>query len=400
MKKKILFVHYGNDWIRGSEQCLIDLMEQCSDQGFSAHLWTNNSSLHRYALRNNISSEADAFPLLLGWLAPRFDFLGWGYLVRKACKILQRESIDVVHVNSGAPCQWMVLAARIKQVPMVTQLHSPYPARDRLTLGLHLSPHIISVSEYVASQLKSEGYPREHLSVIHNGLHVSKLNEQQTVETKKVLGINDDDFLYATVGSLIHRKGIDRLIVALRHLNFEYPNTHLLVIGDGPLRNELEKHAKKLYLENRVHFVGEQNNAVGWLKGCDAFVSGARSEAFGLVIAEAAVAKIPVVAPFEGGIPEFVQHGETGILYPNSGVGPLSKAMRVLVDNPDFGRQLASNASKHIGTKFNVSLSSHRIIGVYKKIMVSHQPSVSFWRTFIPLKTYLAKRIAMGGQHG
>lgn len=269
-----------------------------------------------------------------------------------------------------------------------------------MTLGLHLSPHIISVSAYVASQLKSEGYPNAHLSVVHNGLHVDKLGQQPMIETKKVLGISDNDFLYATVGSLIHRKGIDRILVALRHLNFEYPNTHLVVIGDGPLRNELEKHAKHLYLENRVHFVGEQRNVVGWLKGCDAFVSGARSEAFGLVIAEAAIAQIPVVAPFEGGIPEFVQHGKTGILYPNSGVGPLSKAMRVLVDNPDFGQQLASHASQHIATKFNVSLSSRRIIGVYKKIMLSHQPSFSFWRTFIPLKTYLAKRIAMGGQHG
>nr|WP_307777088.1 glycosyltransferase family 4 protein [Vibrio neptunius] len=163
-------------------------MEQCSNLGFAVHLWTNNSSLHHYALRNSIASETDTFPILLGWLAPRFDFLGWGYLVRKACKILTRERIDIVHVNSGAPCQWMVLAARIKQVPMVTQLHSPYPARDRMTLGLHLSPHIISVSAYVASQLKSEGYPNAHLSVVHNGLHVDKLGQQPMIETKKSAG--------------------------------------------------------------------------------------------------------------------------------------------------------------------------------------------------------------------
>ncbi|MDN3684770.1 glycosyltransferase [Vibrio sinaloensis] len=57
------------------------------------------------------------------------------------------------------------------------------------------------------------------------------------------------------------------------------------------MRDRLETHADCLHLNEHVHFIGEQDNVIGWLKGCDAFISGARSEAFGLVIAEAALAK-------------------------------------------------------------------------------------------------------------
>ncbi|RSD29810.1 glycosyltransferase [Vibrio pectenicida] len=400
MKKKILFVHYGNDWIRGSEHCLLDLIHHSPKQGFEAHLWTNNPSLHSYAKEHGISTQKDSFPILLGWLKPRFNVVGWLRLIVKACRIIKQHKIDIVHVNSGAPCQWMVLAARIMNIPLVTQLHSPYPARDRLTLGLHLSPHTIAVSRYVGQQLTLEGYPKERLSIIHNGLDVSKLCNQSKVNVRSILSLNESSFIYATVGSLIHRKGIDRLIIAIQSLNTEHSNTHLLIIGDGPLRCELERMAKTLYVENKVHFIGEQNNVIGWLKGCDAFASGARSEAFGLVIAEAAIAGIPVVAPREGGIPEFIHHGTTGLLYPNHGTAPLTKMMAVLIEHKKFGQQLSTEAQKDITDNFNINLSSQHIVGVYKKLLVDHQTSVSFWRTFVPLKTYLTKRFFLGGEHG
>lgn len=400
MKNNILYVHYGNDWIRGSENCLLDLIRYCPVYGFEAYLWTNNVSLHRYAQSCNINTQIDAFPLLLGWLKPRFHIVGWLNLIIKACRLIKQNKITMVHVNSGAPCQWMILATRLMNIPLVTQLHSAYPARDRITLGLHLSPHTIAVSNYVGQQLSKEGYPLERLSTIHNGIDVSKFVAQPKVDTKEVLGLPQDSFLFATVGSLIYDKGMDRIITAIQSLNMDNANVHLLVVGDGPLRCELERMAKTLYVENKVHFIGVQNNVVGWLKGCDAFVSGSRREAFGLAIAEATLADIPVVAPREGGIPEFIHHGTTGLLYPNHGTAPLTKMMAVVVEHQQFGKQLSRRARKHIAENFNIELSSRKVFQVYKQLLVEHKASVSLWRTFIPLKTYLTKRFFLGGQHG
>ncbi|MBU2898989.1 glycosyltransferase [Vibrio hepatarius] len=398
--KKILFVHYGNDWIRGSERCLLDLIHHCPKQGFEAYLWTNNPALHHYAKENSISAEIDPFPILLGHLKPQFNVIGWFNLIVKACQIIRQKEIDIVHVNNGAPCQWMVISARIMNIPLVTQLHSPYSARDRLTLSLHLSPYTIAVKRNVGQKLTLEGYPEERLSTIHNGLDVLKLGRQHKIDVKDILGLPKHSFLYSTVGSLIHRKGMDRLIIAIQSLNTEHPNTHLLIIGDGPMRCELERMAKTLYVENKIHFIGEQSNVVGWLKGCDAFASGARSGSSGHAIAEATIAGIPVIAPRGSGIPEFIHHGMTGLLYSNHGTAPLTQMMTVLIEHKKFGKQLSSQAQIDITKNFDIELSSQQIVKVYNQLLVDHQTSVSFWRTFIPLKSYLTKRLLIGGEHG
>lgn len=401
MAKKILFVHYGDDWIRGSEKCLLDLIQYLDRASYHPIVWTNNRTLADHLDQLNITTELSQFRVLLGWQAPRFNLLSWAGLVEHGCELLEREQIDLVHVNSGAPCQWMIAAARIKSVPLVTQLHCPYQVRDRLTLGLHLSPNVIAVSQYVSQSLVKDGYPLDRINVVHNGIDTQSLLKQHKIDVRKQLGIAQEDFIFATVGSLIHRKGIDRILTALRHVTLEYPNVHLVVIGHGPLRQKLEEQAEYLHLSTQVHFIGEQNNVVGWLKGCDAFISGARGEAFGLVIAEAALAKLPIVAPYEGGIPEFIHHGKTGVLYPNRRIGPIANAMRILINNPKLCRMIATNAYQHIVRHHDLSVTCPQIERVYRQILSQkHEQSRSLFSSLSPLKSYVAKRISWGGQHG
>lgn len=401
MAKNILLVHYGDDWIRGSERCLLDLVNYLSSKDYNLLVWTNNRTLCKQLELMNIKNELHQFPLLFGWRAPHFDAVSWLNLIEYGCKLIEQENIDLVHVNSAAPCQWMIAAAKIKHVPLVTQLHCSYPVRDRLTLGLHASPHVIAVSKHVALPLVKDGYPRANLNVVYNGIDTHKLSAQAQVDVREKLAIPEKDFIFATVGSLIHRKGIDRIMTALRHLTLEHPNARLVVIGDGPLRNKLQAQADYLRLSHRIHFVGEQTNVVGWLKGCDAFISGARREAFGLVIAEAALANIPVIAPQEGGIPEFVKHGETGLLYTNRGINCMTKAMRLIISKPKLGRRLADNAHTYIVTKHDLSVTCRAIERVYLSIMdTSSQHALGVLRTLLPLKTFVTKRFQLGGQHG
>ncbi|WP_391090102.1 glycosyltransferase [Vibrio sp. NH-UV-68] len=400
MSKRILFVHYGDDWIRGSEKCLLDLVQYVSRHQYRPFVWTNNQELTSQLDELGVANRLDNFPLLLGWRAPRLDIQGWKTLVNYGKALIKQNRIDLIHINSAAPCQWMLAAAKWCGVPCVTQLHCPYPARDRLTLGIHLSPHIIAVSHHVAKTLLSDGYPKSKLSVIHNGIDTVRLEQQQCVNVKQTLGIPQQDFVFATVGSLIHRKGVDRILTALRHVAFEYPNVSLVIIGDGPLKQKLMRQSEYLYLADRVYFTGEQSNVIGWLKGCDGFVSAARSEAFGLVLAEAALAKLPIIAPFEGGIPEFIQHGETGILYPNKGAAPLAKSMRILINNRALCDKYARNAYQHIKSYHDVSVSCQKIEHLYQKLVTQPSETRSLISTFAPVRTFLSQRLPLGGQHG
>ena len=398
--KRILFVHYGDDWIRGSERCLLDLISHIDTTQFEPIVWTNNSMLALQLQQQQVECYQDDFPLLFGWHKPQLDLISWIKLLAKGRRLVQRKEIALVHVNSGAPCQWMTLVARSCCCPLVAHLHSEYLCRDRVTLGLHLSPNIVTASEAITQKLRQDGYPNQNLTVVHNGINVTRLSEQPEVNVAQRLNLDRDAVIFATVGSLIHRKGVDRILIALRHLLLEYPNSHLVVVGSGEKRSELIELSLSLHLEQHVHFVGEQPNVVGWLKGCHAFVSAAREEAFGLVIAEAAVANLPIIAPFEGGIPEIVQHGKTALLYANYGYAPLLEMMRCIHSHPQECGEIAQRATEHISEQFNVERYVGQIEQLYSRLIAETSPDFPPLQSCLkPLKIAIANRHKHGGNY-
>lgn len=400
MATNILFVHYGDDWIRGSERTLLDLTRYLQDRKYRPFVWTNNRTLAKQLDLMGIDTELSLFTLMFGWKEPKFDFANWKALIKQGCELIENNNIELIHINSAAPCQWMIAAARIKNVPLVTQVHSDYPARDRLTLGVHLSPHIISVSHFAARSLIQDGYSKSRLSIIHNGIDTRSLLRQAEVNVREKLNIAKHDFVFATVGSLIHRKGVDRILTAMRYVLLEHPNIQLVVVGDGPQKQHLIDQADYLHLSDRIHFIGEQTNVVGWLKGCDAMVSGARSEAFGLVLAEAALAMIPVIAPFEGGIPEFIKHGQNGILYPNHRYAPLAKAMSCVVNRPQLNARLAKAAYRLITEQYDINHSFAKVERVYQHLLSKPcRSNSSIFSTLLPIKTHLSNRLTLVGEH-
>ncbi|SON53124.1 glycosyltransferase [Vibrio tapetis] len=381
-RQNILYVHYGDNWLRGSEHCLVNLLGQLNLHQYRPYLWTNNPALHHVALRNDVPSILDSFPVLLGWSSNKFNAFGWLKLVHRGLKMVKENQIDLIHINSGAPCQWMCLVGRLAGIPVVTQLHSDYPLRDRLTLGLHLSPRIITVSKAISYNLIKDGYPVEQLSVVHNGIDTAQASASEVndaiqgnaLNARRHLGISESATVFVTVGSLIYRKGVDRIINALFQLKQSNPDLHLIVIGDGCEKDTLIKQAQTVGLASRIHFVGEQHNVQDWLTGgVDAFISAARSEAFGLVVAEAGMARLPILAPDTGGIPEIITDGKTGILYSNNDDADLTNAITRFLDgqlSPEHpNKTLASNAQKHIHGTFTLAINCQKIERIYQQAL-------------------------------
>ncbi|MGC9461724.1 glycosyltransferase [Vibrio genomosp. F10] len=400
LAKNILFVHCGNDDHKGNENSLLGIIANIDRARFTPFILTNSSLLHEKMRQMGIHSELEPFSILLGWSSPRFNIRQWLTQVKYAKAYIAKANIDLIHVNSGAPCQWMYTVAKVTNTPMITQLHSDYSARERITLGLHHSPRIIAVSKSITHQLIKEGYPQARLSIVPNGIDVDRLEKQGAVDIKAQLDIGDDAFTFVTVCSLVHRKGVDRLLLAMRHLVMEYPHVHLVVIGNGPQREQLEQQTDYLYLSDNVHFVGEQRYVQSWLKGGNAFVSGARKEAFSLAIAEAALAGLPIIAPYEGGVPEILEHKKTAIFYKNtSGTCPILNAMRAVVKNPKSAQAIGLHAKEHILNNHTAVQNIRAIEKIYTKAMADNtNDTVNLvapsWVSLNPIKTFLADRFA------
>ncbi|GAA5644685.1 glycosyltransferase [Vibrio proteolyticus] len=392
--KRILYVHFGENWIRGSERCLIDLLSHLDRSRFEPLVWTNSRALNDAVTQLKIESRCSEFSVLMGWQPPKADVPAWLALVQTARGIIRSEAIDLVHVNSAAPCQWMILAASLEQTPLVTQIHSDYQARDRFTLALNLSPHIIAVSRAITKNLLQDGFPDYRISVIPNGIDTDALQQQQMVDVRQKLALRPNDVIYVSVGSLIKRKGMDRLIAQFANLKRDDKRAKLVIVGGGEEHITLTQQVHSMQLETDVFLVGEQPNSFGWMKGCDVFVSAARQEAFGLVLIEAALAGLPVIAPDIDGIPEVVEHQQNGLLYDTTCEAELYAAMLCVLQQPTYGQQLAARGREKVLTQFTIQYNAQRIQQIYQRFIAQPVSSPALHALFTPFKSYLQNKIA------
>ncbi|MBZ6065807.1 glycosyltransferase family 4 protein [Aeromonas schubertii] len=394
MAETLLLVHYGEDWIRGSERCLLDLMAHMDCQRYRPLLWTNSPALLHEAHKLGVEGELDEFPLLLGWRAPRFDITGYARLRRKARELIAGHDVRLIHVNSAAPCQWLVPVARALSLPLLCHLHARYLPRDRYTLRVHGASRLIGVSSVVLEAWSRDGVPPHHLGCIPNGVDLPRLMQASAIPLRQWLELSPDTLLMAAVGSLIPRKGIDRLFEAMSLAREAGAKVHLALLGSGPEEAQLRALAEERGIAPHVSWLGEQPEVGRWLRGgVDLVVSGAREEVFGLTLAEAAALGLPTLAFRVGGIPEVVQHDRTGLLCPDGDTAAMAGAMLHLVE-PTVRQRLGEAGREHALRHFTMARYVGAIEREWQRLLNSRpEPGPAFpglWR-------WLGRRIGQGG---
>ena len=375
LPKNVLFTHYGDNWIRGSERCLLDLIKHLDKKLYRPILWCNQPTMANAAKALGVEVYCSNFPLLFGWQAPRYDFISFTALIEQAVKLINKHDIALIHANSAAPCQWLTFAAKRCQVPLICHLHSIYQLRDRLTLGLYQANMVVGVSEYVVAPLVCDKKPMHQIKVISNGIDTHQLLAQPVTNLRESLGIPPGDFVIATLGSLIKRKGVDLIIEALAKLLKKEIEAHLLVIGAGAELSNLKDQCIQLGIEKHVSFLGECENAVGILRGnADLFVSGAREEAFGLVFAEASLAGLAIVAPDIGGISDIVINKKSGLLVPSEDVNALVKSIEHLYLQPHLCIEMAKAGQTHVMSHYTIKHNTLQFQHLYQQqLTIPHQ---------------------------
>ena len=217
---------------------------------------------------------------------------------------------------------------------------------------------IIAITEALARfQVESVGLPAAKVEVIHYGLD----------EPPTPWGANPPDPLPSGARVLLcvcrlePQKGVD---VAIRALG-EIPDAHLVVLGEGSQRGELERLARELAVP--VYLPGRVPDVAAWLRRADVLVHPVRWEGFGLAVLEAMLAAVPVVATNVSSLPEIVADGETGILVPPDDFTALAAAVnRVLDERPPFGERgrVRARAEFSVARMVEKTLEVYRTAGV------------------------------------
>jgi glycosyltransferase involved in cell wall biosynthesis len=205
---------------------------------------------------------------------------------------------------------------------------------------------VVGVSNFVRDRATVEMHLRQRNAVtIYNGVDLHRF--------APVAGSQAETFQVICVAHLIPEKGVEVAIRALALLSL--PQYRLLIVGDGPNRDLLERLAEDLGVQKHVAFVGLRDDVHLLLRESHVFVHPAIwSEAFGLTITEAMASGCPIVASRVGAIPELVNHEEDGLLVRPGDPNELAGALRLLHDDPDLAGRLAKNARRRVELKFSL----------------------------------------------
>jgi len=222
---------------------------------------------------------------------------------------------------------------------------------------------VVANSDAVAADaLRHETIDPAKLRVIRNGVEpIEPLTPVEVESRRRALGVANDELLVGCVANYQPVKRHDLLIEAFASLRREGHKLRLLMVGEGPLRGELQRQIDAYGLQDCARLHGRVTDPKPLLSLFDLVVQTSRSEGLPNALLEAAAAARPIVATAAGGSGEIVIDGDTGLLVPVNDVDGITAAMRRMVMDRDLRGRLGLAARRRADTTFRMS----RFIGEY-----------------------------------
>jgi L-malate glycosyltransferase len=363
----ILFAHDGLDWITGSERCLLDLVGRLDRNRFRPVVVCNGESLATASEKLGATVYCEK---RYGDIQTRF--LPNPSLVREARRILNEQHIRLIHANDLKPVKWLMPAAREARVPIVLHVHLPTTQEERCYTWSHQVAHVVGVSRAALGGFLDDGLPQRRATVIYNAVDPQRLSPGDATALKRDLGLAQNDIVLTAVCSLIRRKGVDVLLRALAHVRDARPGIgiRLLLVGDGPQREELEALAMSLGLAGHVQFLGRRTDVAAILSyTTDIALSAAREEALPLNVLEAGFFGLPMVVSDIPPHREIVQHGRTGLIAPADSAKEFATAIIALLGDRATRQRLGRTARDHIHSGFLIDRYVSEFSTLYEALL-------------------------------
>ena len=204
--------------------------------------------------------------------------------------------------------------------------------------------------------------------VIHNGIDTNIFRKKNT-NLREKLSL-EDSVVITFVGRLIYAKGVHDLISVFADIEREVNNVKLLIVSDGPYRQELERLAEKT-CKKKILFLGRKTREeiVEILSITDIFVNPSYSEGLPTSVLEAAAIGLPIVATDVGGTSEIVENYKTGLIVPPGDIKLLKEKIFELIKDKNSRENLGENAHKVIKEKFDWNIITKKYESVYEEVV-------------------------------
>ncbi len=309
-------------------------------------------------------------PIVAKYLQTFRDYMWWSAMR------LEGRAFDLIHAHH--PIVAITMKWLYPNTPVMATIHSSYERelllnnkidRDSLAhrfltaiyreLELQVD-RLVTVSESFRTYLRPYMNNVDRIEVLPNGFDENRF---------KPMPHHNPVTQLLTVCRLVPAKGIDVLLRACSALKDSGHSFVLHVIGDGPIRVELEQMARDLNIYEEIIFYGYMLHPENFMPFSDVFVLPSRAEAFGSVFAEAALCKLALVGTDVGGIAEQIRHGENGLLVPVDNVEALTDVLSMLINDRNQRVTLSERAWQVAIDQYSLERVMERLTTIYQQYL-------------------------------
>jgi glycosyltransferase involved in cell wall biosynthesis len=303
---------------------------------------------------------------LLDQLVKRRVSAAYGRELRRFAK---EERFDLVHAHVYASAAAAAIATVGTGVPLVVTEHTEALWRGRRARLVtrwfcRRASRVIAVSDAVKQRLVKQDYvPPEKIAVIPNAVPANPDSGSGTPPLRDELR---DRPLVGVLARLQPEKGVATFLKAGAHVAKVVPQACFIVVGDGPLRTDLEVLVRRLCMEQNVRFLGFRSDPRALIELLEVLVVPSLTEGAPLVVLEAMAAGVPIVASAVGGIPDQIRHEGEGLLVPPGDPAALGDAVLKLLRDPGLARRMGASGCRKAATVFSHAKMVARTEDVYR----------------------------------
>jgi colanic acid/amylovoran/stewartan biosynthesis glycosyltransferase WcaL/AmsK/CpsK len=277
----------------------------------------------------------------------------------------------VIHAHFGPTGFFCLESAKASDAKLVTSFYGqdvfevPAKARwkRRYKTLFERGDLFLALSEDMRGDLIELGCPEEKIEIYRLGIDLEQF--EFTARPKR------KTFTVLTIARLVEKKGIEYLIKAVAEM--DEPNVFLSIVGDGPLREELEKLAGESGAADRIDFLGTRpfSELAGLIEAADVFCLPSVTDRFGgkdeisMVLKEAMASGLPIVATIHAGIPEVITEGQEGFLLPEKEVQSLAKAFSTLAADRDLRIRMGRAGRELVERVWDIDKQTDRLREIY-----------------------------------
>ncbi len=322
-------------------------------------------------LRRRAAEGLDLIPI-----APRTEMdlsAAW-----KFSRVIKRLAPDVIHAHDP---HGVALAALALSMGSAAAKGGPTPALVAARrVDFHLKGNsfsrwkyrqvdvFIAASEAIRQMLVADGVPDDRTVTVHEGIDVEHVLAAPPVNVHEAFWLPHGAPVVGNVAALVPHKGQRYLIDAAHLVVQQVPDARFVILGEGELRDHLEKQVHEHHLEKHVLLPGFRTDVLGCIKGFDLFVMSSITEGLGTSLLDAMACARPIVATRAGGIPEIVEDGVNGLLAPVRDHHALAEAIVRALKDPDLRRRLGEAGLARVNQRFTVERMVSETADVYARV--------------------------------